>query len=91
MKAIQSSYCTCSEYSEVKEQMEIWFANSRTITGTRQYHSFIPVSSEVLQVRKFSALTTFKEERVSKRDSELDVETIFEYVTCLDNNKWWLA
>ena len=71
--------------------MEIWFANSRTITGTRQYHSFIPVSSEVLQVRKFSALTTFKEERVSKRDSELDVETIFEYVTCLDNNKWWLA
>ena len=53
LKAIQFSYCTCSEYSEVKEQLEIRFANSRTITGTRQYHSFIPVSSEVLQVRNF--------------------------------------
>ena len=91
LKTIQFSYCTCSEYSEVKEQLQTQFDNSRTITGTHQYHSFIPVSSEVLQVQKFSASITFKEERVSKQDSELDLETIFGYITCTYNNKWWLA
>ena len=91
LKAIQFTYCTCAEYSEVRDQLETRFDNSKTIPGTRQYHSYIPVFLEVVQVRKFSASTTFKQERVSKQESELELETISGYVTCMYNNNWWLA
>ena len=50
LKAIQFTYCTCAEYSEVKDQLKTWFDNSRTIPGTHQYHSHVPVSSEIVQV-----------------------------------------
>ena len=63
LKAIQFTYCSCAEYSEVRDQLETQFENSRTIPGTCQYHSYIPVSSEIVQVRTFSASTTFKKEK----------------------------
>ena len=63
LKAIQFTYCTCAEHSQVRDQLKTRFDNSRTIPRTRQYHSYVPVSSEIVQVRKFSASTTFKEEK----------------------------
>ena len=88
LKAIQFPYCTCAEYSEVRDQLETRFDNSRTIPRTRQY---LVVSSEIVQVRKFSASTTFKGEKVNKQGSELKLETISDWVTCMYNNNWWLA
>lgn len=43
LKAKNFSYCTYTEYSQVKDQLETRFDTSRTIPGTLQYHSFIPV------------------------------------------------
>ena len=53
LNAINFTYCTTAQYSEVKDQLETRFNHSRTIPGTRQYHSYIPVSSEIVAVRRF--------------------------------------
>ena len=91
LNAINFTYCTTAQYSEVKDQLETRFSHSRTIPGTRQYHSYITVSSEIVAVRRFSRSTFYKEERVCKHDGELEVETVSGYVTCMYNNNWWLA
>ena len=84
-------YCRCAEYDEVKEQLEIRFQTCRTILGTRKLHSFVPVSYDTVQVRAFSRSTTFKTEKVTKQDSELGIEAISGYVTCIYDAEWWLA
>ena len=51
IQGIVFQYCSCTEYEEVKDQLEARFQTSRTIPGTRKLHSFIPVSQESMQVR----------------------------------------
>ena len=72
----------------MKDQLETRFQTSRTITGTRQLHSFVLVSCDTLQVRAFSTSTTFKTEKVTKQDIELGIEEISGYVTCIYNAEW---
>ena len=91
LQGIVFDYCCCADYLEIKDQLEPHFENSRTIPGTRQYHSFIPVSTETLQVRPFSRSFTFRLEKVTKQDSELEIESISGYVTCVYDAGWWLA
>ena len=75
----------------MKEQLEIRFQTCRTIPGTHKLHSFVPVSYDTVQVRAFSRSTTFKTEKVTKQDSELGIEAISGYVTCIYDAEWWLA
>ena len=84
-------FCSSAEYAEVKIQLEPRFQLSRTIPGTRQLHSFVPVSCNSVEVRKFSTSTIFKIEKVTKQESEIAVEAISGYVTCSYNARWWLA
>ena len=91
LTAIHFAYCSCNEYSETSTALETRFNKSRTIPGTRQYHSFVPISSDVVEVRKFSDSPMHKREKVKKQDGELQMESISGYVTCVYNDKWWLA
>ena len=39
----------------------------------------------------FSSSATFKEERVTLKTSDLQVDLIVGFITCLYDKKWWLA
>ena len=84
-------YCSTEEYEEVKHQLEKRFENSRTIPGTRKLHSFVPISRDALKVRAYSFSTASKEEKVAKQDSELEIDEISGFVTCIYDGEWWLA
>ena len=44
-----------------------------------------------MQVRSFfSTATTFKTEKVTKQESELAVDDISGYITCVYDAQWWL-
>ncbi len=81
-------YCSTEEYEEVKHHLEKRFENSRTIPGT---HSLVPISRDTLKVRAYSFSTTSKEEKVTKQDSELEIDEICGFVMCIHDGKWWLA
>ena len=68
-----------------------WRQNSKTIPGTRTFHSFVPVSRDTVEVRPFSRSLTYTLEKATKLDREMEVKTITGYVTYAYNSEWWLA
>ena len=91
LQGIVFEYCNSVEYSEVKDQLETRFENSRTIPGTRTFHSFVPVSTDTVEVRPFSRSLTYTLQKDTKLDSEIEVKSTTGYVTCAYNDEWWLA
>ena len=89
--AVYFDYCTNEEYVREEHFLEERFQASRTIPGTRKFHSFIPTSSTTVQVRPFSASTTFKEERVTSLETDVPLESLSGFVTCVREGYWWLA
>lgn len=65
-------YCSVEQYEEVKSNLEKRFDNSRTIPGTRKYHSFVPQSKDTMKVKDYSFSMTSKIEKVTKQDRELE-------------------
>ena len=89
--AVYFDYCSNEDYEKEQRNLEQRFQKSRTIPGTRKLHSFIPISDDKVQVRPFSACTTFKEERVTSGETDIALELISGFVTCLCDGQWWLA
>ena len=83
-------YCSTEEYEEFKVHLQSRFLNARTIPGTRKLHSFVPLSRDTLTTRVYSFSSTSKDEKVTKQDSELEIE-ISGFVTCVYEGEWWLA
>ena len=81
--AVHFDYCTNEGYLKEQLDLEERFQESRTIPGTRILHSFIPISDATVQVRPFSASTTFKEEKVTSQEAEISFEQISGFVTCV--------
>ena len=67
-------YCSIEEYEEVKPSLGKTIREFSYNSGTRKLHSFVPISRDTLKVRAYSLnfYTTSKEEKVTKKDSELD-------------------
>ena len=84
-------YCSTEEYEEVKVHLQSRFLNARTIPGTRKLHSFVPLSRDILTTRVYSFSSTSKHEKVTKQDSELEIDEISGFVTCVYEGEWWLA
>jgi len=84
-------YCSIEEHEEVRSQLDKRFKNSRTIPGTRKFHSFIPQSKDAIRVRPYSFSSAFKEEKVTKQEREFEIEEISGFVTCEYNGQWWLT
>ena len=91
IKATHFGYCTLSDYHSEEQNLARRFAISRTIPGTRKYHSFVPVSRDKVAVKLYSSSSTSVEERVASEDSDVPVESIAGFVTCRIEDKWWLA
>lgn len=64
--AIHFDYCSSNDYEAEQRNLEQRFMTARTIPGTRKLHSFIPVSKDKLQVKSFSASSSYKEEKVTR-------------------------
>ena len=84
-------YCSIEEHEEVRSQLDKRFQNSRTIPGTRKFHSFISQSKDAIRVRPYSFSTAFKEEKVTKQEREFEIEGISGFVTCEYDGQWWLT
>ena len=65
-------FCSKEDYQRTKEMLELRFAMSRTIPGTRKLHSIIPASLDSVLVRRFSFSETTKVEKVMIQTSELE-------------------
>ena len=89
--AVHFAYSTVEDYMREAEQLEQRFTSSRTIPGTRKYHSFIPASRNTVKVALYSSDDRYKEEKVTLVGSGLSPESITGFVTCKLEDKWWLA
>ena len=89
--AVTFNYCTTTEYDMEKSFLEKRFEKSQTIPGTRSLHSFIPISTDTLQTRRYSESKEFREQRVTRVDDDLEIDDVSGYVTCVHTSKWWLA
>ena len=88
---VNFEYCTLEEYDSEKTQLEKRFDNSRTIAGTRRLHCFIPNSRDSLQTKRYSISSCSKVERVTKLETDIELEQVAGYVTCKYEGHWWLA
>ena len=79
------------DYETEEKSLEERFARSRTIPGTRNYHSFVPTSKDKIRVKVFSTSSTSTEERVCSEEDDIPLESIAGFVTCVFEEKWWLA
>ena len=89
--AVFFEYCSTEDYKIEQTHLEERFQRTQTIPGTRKLHSFIPVSKHTVKTRVYSSSSLFKEQRVTSRGSELSVEQISGFVTCVRDEQWWLA
>jgi hypothetical protein len=89
--AIHFGYCSKDDYEREQQNLERRFHLSRTISGTRKLHSFVPISKSKVRVRFYSACDTIREERVTLDKDDIALESITGLVTYLSDGKWWLA
>ena len=91
IQSVHFEYSSMEDYRKEAEHLEQWFLLSHTISGTRKYHCFIPVSSNKVRVAYYSSSATFREEKVTLGSNDLPIESITGFVTCSSEQTWWLA
>ena len=69
--SIKTTYCPSEEYEKELAHLQGRFEKAQTIPGTRKLHSFIPLSLEKIETRKFSASNISKVEKVVAAETEL--------------------
>jgi len=92
--SVKFFYATNDEYLEQVSFLKNRFASTRTIAGTHRLHSFIPISSEIIEVSDFSGCPDKRQERVTmaaSSSSTVSFAAINGYVTVLYDGFWWLA
>ena len=68
------------------------FELARTIPGTHRLHSFIPLSSDLIEVRDFSGSPDKRKEHVTLATGfAVSFNVISGYVTAMYDGFWWLA
>ena len=88
---IHFEYSSMQDYERESVHQEERFVRSRTIPGTRKYHSFVPVSKDKVKASFYSNSVAYMEERVTMAQNDLQLESIVGFVTSKMDCKWWLA
>ena len=90
--SVKFHYATNNEYLEQASYLKNRFETTRTIAGTHRLHSFIPILSEIIEVRDFSGCPDKRQERVTIAESStVSFSAINGYVTVIYDGFWWLA
>ena len=84
-------YCTTEEYETELVALRQRFEQTRTIPGTQKMHSFIPQSTDTVEIRQYYTSTEFKVQKVTAGDAVLSLDQIRGFVTCVYDQKWLLA
>lgn len=72
--------------------MESRFLTARTIAGTHRLHSVRPISTDLVEVKEFSASQDARVERVSNATGlKTRVLDIAGYITAKYDGQWWLG
>ena len=88
---VSFDYCSVVEYNTESKDLERRFGTCRTIPGTRRLHCFIPQSRDTVLTKRYSACSNSQVQKVTKVSTELEMEEITGYVTCIYGSQWWLA
>ena len=85
------TFCTSEEHEAESKHLEERFKKVQTIAGTRKFHSFSPLSEEVVRARIFSTSKEFTDQRVSPEVDKIISDQLTGYVTCVYDQHWWVA
>eukprot|EP00731_Ephydatia_muelleri_P014922 Em0008g642a len=93
---IHFAYATSQEYEEEAKLLKERFSHSKTIPGTRSFHSFIPNSNFSVEVKPYSKSTKKKIEKVTSAhihvaQDTLQLSTLKGYVTVTYEENCWLG
>lgn len=58
--AIVFRFCSEADYNRIERHLRNKFNDINGITGTRMYHSFVPINDKTIQVRRFSECENFE-------------------------------
>eukprot|EP00731_Ephydatia_muelleri_P017532 Em0010g630a len=93
IKGIHFSYGTLQEHKDEADFLAERFKYSRTVPGTRSFHSFIPISISSVEVRPYSLGTMKRTERVTSAHvpEPVPLSAIKSYVTVAYGGDCWLG
>ena len=69
IKGIQFGYATLDKYVQEAQLLEEMLKTSKTVPGTQQLHTIVPVGENIVEVRQFSNSPNSRRERVSLKHS----------------------
>ena len=55
------------------------------------HNCFIPQSQGILLTKRYSACSSSHVQRVTKHSTDLEMEEVMGYVTCIHGSQWWVA
>lgn len=86
-------YSTNEDYEHEKTLLKTRLEEAKTVKGTQQFHHYKPKNETRVVVKTYSFANDAKEEVVSENDvdSDLELEEIVGFVTCMYDKEWWLG
>ena len=95
IRGIHFAYATLDEYKEEVKLLTERLRYSRTIPGTRSFHSFIPNSITSVEVKPYSKGTIKRIEKVTfayaDQEADLQLSNLKGYVTVAYDENCWLG
>ena len=93
IKGMHFGFATLSEHEQEAKVLEDRLKRSRTVPGTHQLHSVVPVSTTVVEVKSFSNSASPRKERVAlgQTFNPLPFGAISGYVTVAYDGSCWLG
>ena len=94
IKGIHFAYSTLKDHEEEAKILVERFKYSRTVPGTRSYHSFVPISISSVDVMPYSLGMMKRTERVTSAnvtEEALPLSTLKGYVTVAYEDSCWLG
>ena len=95
IKGMHFCFTNTVQHEEESKLLEDRMQKARTVPGTQRLHSFIPRSTETVEVRQFSTSTICRVERVLLKDSTtttcIPPPVATGYVTVAYDNSCWLG
>lgn len=89
--SVAFKYSTTNDYSIEEKKLKERFEQSCTIAGTHKLHAFIPLTTNTICTKVYSASALSKIEQVTKLEGELLISDIKGYVIAVYDEKWWLT
>ena len=98
IKGIKFFYVSSDDVQANAEQFQLEdrFSSSKTVSGTRSHHSFVPVSSSKLEMRRLSTddgctIVTMGDTAVEATSTNYDKYQPGKYVACMYDQDWYIG